>query len=133
MASGLTRIHHLEADMGGAEGREVTPALRDHGRGGVGQNEVSLLVAFDQMAAEETGAATELEHAGILERGQEPRQLAGDGALEAGMALIAFGARAEACRDLGAMTGENWRIQGHDARTIAGASREERGRRPATR
>ena len=132
MASRLACIHHLEADTGVSCRRNVPPALGDHGGRDVGQDEASLGVAPDQVAAEETRAAAELEHAGALKLGQEARELVGDRALESGVKLIALSPRAEACRDLGATTGEHRRIQGHDARTIAGASREERGRRPAT-
>src|SRR4029453_11065289 len=68
-----------------------------------------------------------------LKFGKQPRQSAGDRALESGVTLIALRARAELGGDLGATPGENWRIQGHGARTIPDASRVGNGRRPAPR
>src|SRR5262245_26681642 len=85
------------------------------------------------MAAEQARAAAKLEHVGALKLGKKPRQSAGDRALEPGVTLIALRARAELGGDLGATPGENWRIQGHCARTIPAASRVGRGPRPATR
>ena len=133
MAASLACIHDLEADMGLACWREVAPALSDHGGGDVGQDEASLRIALDQVAAEQPSAATEFEHPGALKLGQQTRKLVGHRALKSGVKLIALGPRAEACGDLGATTGEHGRIQRHDAQTSADDSRAERGRRPATR
>src|SRR5262245_60813043 len=85
------------------------------------------------MAAEQARAAAKLEHVGALKFGKKPCQSAGDRALEPCVTLIALRARTELGGDLGATPGENWRIQGHGARTIPGASRVGHGRRPATR
>ncbi len=100
MTSRLACIHHLEADAGVSCRRNVPPALGDHGGRRVGQDEAPFGVAPDQVAAEETRAAAELEHARALKIGQVARELIGDRALEPGVKLIALSPRAEACRDL---------------------------------
>ncbi len=133
MASSLARIHHLETDACLIRSREIPPTFGNHGRRRVGQHETSFRVARKQMAAEQARAATKLEHVWLLVLGQQACQPVGDRALEAGMALIAFRVSAEACGDFRATTGEHWRTQGHDARTIAGASGAGHGPRPVTR
>ena len=72
MAAGLARIHHLEADMGRCRaGARFAPAFGDHGGGDIGQHEAPFGIALDQVAAEQAGAAAELEHAGALKLGQD--------------------------------------------------------------
>jgi hypothetical protein len=100
VAACLARIHHLKADASLAGGRKVAPALSDHGRGDIGEDEPSLRIAPEQMTAEKPGAAAKLEHARAVELWQEARKLVGDCALEPGMKLVACGTRAEACRNL---------------------------------
>ena len=133
MASSLARIHHLETDARLIRSRKIAPAFGNHGRRHVGQHEASFRVARKQMAAEQAGAAPQLEHVRLLALGQEARQPVGDRALKPGMTLVAFGASAEACGDFRATTGEHWRIRGHDARTSVGASGAGHGPRPVTR
>ncbi len=87
-------------------------------------------IARDEVAAEQAGAAAELEHARALEVRQQAREPIRHGALQAGMLLVGLAPRAEARGDRGATAGEHGRIRGHDGRTIADASRAAHGRRP---
>src|SRR5262249_58381770 len=112
---------------------EVAAALGDQGRGNMGEHETAVGIGAYEMAAEQAGAAAKLEYARRLALEQILREVIRDRALEPGVELIALSPRAEARRDGGATTGENGRIQEHDARTILGALTEEHDRRRATR
>ena len=83
------RIHDLEVDARGRRAREVLPAFCQHGGGRIGQHEVAVGIALDEVAAEQPGAAAELEHRRPLELGQEPREPCGDRLLQPGMELVA--------------------------------------------
>ena len=70
------RIHDVEADALLARDLKIAPALLDHGRCEVGEEECAIRIAREQMPAEQSGAAAKLEHAGRCELRQQAAQAA---------------------------------------------------------
>src|SRR5262245_9848589 len=65
-------VHNIKADAF-ARSCKVQPALLDHGRREVGEEQSSVGIAGKQVPAEQSGAAAKLEHAGSGKRRQQTR------------------------------------------------------------
>ena len=131
-AVGRAASNDVEADALLARDLKIAPALLDHGRCEVGEEECPIGIAREQMPAEQSGAAAKLEHAGRCALRQQACQPLRHTALQISMLVIGGRTCAEALGDGGATAGEHAQNRRHDGRTIEDASEVAHGRRSRT-